>query len=71
MIKQIINCGISFYQRYLSKYTPKCLYTPSCSEYCRLAINKYGVKKGLSMFRERINRCDMNHLSNLGMEDYP
>lgn len=71
MIKKIIIFNIRIYQRFFSRLTPTCLYTPSCSEYCILAIQKYGIKKGLKMFWERFNRCDMAHLSNWGMEDYP
>lgn len=71
MIKQGVIRSIRFYQRYLTQYTPDCIYEPSCSEYCILAIEKYGLKKGLEKFKERINRCDMEHISNLGMKDYP
>lgn len=70
-MKWIILKLISFYQKYLSKYTPDCIYEPSCSNYCCLAINKYGVFKGLKKFRSRLNRCDMTHLHNYGMKDLP
>jgi putative membrane protein insertion efficiency factor len=62
---------VRFYQKFLSKYTPRCIYVPSCSEYCILAVKKYGVRKGLKKAWERINRCDMAHIHNYGMEDYP
>lgn len=62
---------IKFYQRRLSKYTPDCIYEPSCSQYCIIAIQKYGVLKGLKKFKSRINRCDMAHIHNYGMKDYP
>lgn len=71
MIERIVISQVKFYQKHLSRFTPQCLYVPSCSEYCILAIEKYGLRKGLAKFRERYNRCDMYHLSNLGMEDYP
>ena len=71
MIKKTLVSGIHFYQRHLSRFTPECIYKPSCSEYCILAIEKYGVRKGLAKFRERINRCDMNHIEHLGEVDYP
>lgn len=70
-MKWLIIKSIRFYQKHLSYYTPHCLYVPSCSEYCILAINKYGTIKGLQMFWERINRCDREHIHNYGMEDYP
>jgi hypothetical protein len=34
-----------------------CCFVPSCSEYSRQAINKYGVIKGSLMSIERISRC--------------
>ena len=71
MIAKLIFWIIKFYQKHLSRFTPQCIYKPSCSEYCILAIKKYGVRQGLSMFFERINRCDMEHIANLGQEDYP
>lgn len=71
MMKKILIFFIRCYQRYFSRYTPHCLYKPSCSEYCILAIKKYGVIKGLKKFHKRINRCNMAHIENLGMEDWP
>jgi uncharacterized protein len=62
---------IKFYQRYLTKYTPDCIYEPSCSEYCILAIEKYGLFRGIKKFKERINRCDMAHIHCYGSKDYP
>ena len=70
-MKWLLTKLIRFYQKYLSEYTPHCIYVPSCSEYCILAIEKYGLKKGLKMFWERFNRCDRAHIHNVGMEDYP
>ncbi|MBR5639836.1 MAG: membrane protein insertion efficiency factor YidD [Muribaculaceae bacterium] len=70
-MKRILIALIRFYQRYLSQYTPKCLYIPSCSEYCILAIQKYGLIKGLKKTRERLNRCDMEHVHLYGTEDWP
>lgn len=35
----------------------KCRYTPSCSEYAREAIVKYGALKGSWLAAKRIARC--------------
>ena len=35
----------------------KCRYYPSCSEYCRQSIEKYGAAKGLYSGAKRIARC--------------
>ena len=43
-----------------------CLYTPSCSEYMRLSILKYGVLKGLTKGLRRLRRC---HPPNGGIDE--
>lgn len=58
--------------RYYQNHAPKelrdaCLYTPSCSEYMILAIEKYGVIKGVLKGIKRILRCKPPN----GGEDYP
>ena len=71
--------SISFYQKTLSPDTgflkkigiiqkPICVFYPSCSEYTKEAINKYGVLKGSRLFFIRIIRChpwQKNHLDPL------
>lgn len=34
-----------------------CRFTPTCSEYTRIAIEKYGLIKGTWMGLKRISRC--------------
>lgn len=56
--KNILLLFIFFYQ----KFTPKlirsaCLFTPSCSEYMRISIMKYGVFKGVKKGFNRLRRC--------------
>ena len=59
-MKNIILKMILFYQRKLSplKKTSCCIYTPSCSEYTRQAVEKYGVFKGCLLGIWRILRCN-------------
>ena len=46
------------YQR-LSRYTPpSCRFSPTCSEYTRQSIVKYGFIKGAAMGAWRICRCN-------------
>jgi len=54
---------IKFYQKYISPYLPRasCIYTPSCSEYTKQAIEKYGAVKGGWMGFKRILRCNPFH----------
>lgn len=48
---------IGGYQKF-SQYTPPvCRFEPSCSEYTRQAIVKYGFVKGTAMGTWRICRC--------------
>ena len=70
MSKLIIGL-IRIYQRYFSRFTGRCLYKPSCSTYAILAIKKYGLKKGIKMAYNRINRCDAAHVHLYDTEDYP
>ena len=46
----------------------RCVFTPTCSEYARIAIRRYGVLRGGAMTGKRLLRC---HVGNLGVVDYP
>ncbi len=59
---------VHIYQRYApEEMRLRCLYTPSCSEYMILAIQKYGCIRGIIKGIKRLRRC---HYPN-GGEDYP
>lgn len=50
---------ILFYQRVISPYTPpSCRFTPTCSEYARQALVKYGPIKGMRLAIWRLLRCN-------------
>ena len=54
--------AIRFYQRHISPlFLPHCFYTPTCSEYARQAIAKYGLAKGGWLAVKRILRCHPFH----------
>ena len=56
-MKKIVLGLIKIYQ-YFSKFTPSvCRFTPTCSEYTKQAIMKYGVIKGGWLGIKRICRC--------------
>ncbi len=67
MFKKFSLFLIRFYQRFLSldqgllgKLIPGhqvCIFTPTCSQYTYLAIEKYGIFKGGWMGIKRILRC--------------
>ena len=48
----------SFYQRFLSSQDgDMCSFTPSCSRYAMLVIERYGAVRGLLMALDRLQRC--------------
>ena len=58
MFKFFILLLIRGYQLMLSPFLPNvCRYTPTCSQYAILAINKYGIIKGLKLAIIRIGSC--------------
>lgn len=49
---------LSLYKRYLSPLLPpSCRFSPTCSEYARLAILHHGVGRGVFLAIARILRC--------------
>ncbi len=49
---------IDFYKRQISPFLGiRCKYEPTCSEYTKQAIQKYGVLKGCFLGLRRILRC--------------
>ncbi len=49
---------ITAYQKLLSPMLPRsCRFYPSCSEYAKQAIQKYGIAKGGWLALKRIARC--------------
>lgn len=60
---------IGLYQKYISPHLrPACVFFPTCSEYTKQAIEKYGVLKGVFLGMRRILRChpwQKNHLDPL------
>ena len=50
---------IKFYQFAISPLIgPKCRYTPTCSQYGKEALQKYGILKGGWLTIKRIVRCN-------------
>ena len=62
--------AIRFYQRALSPLTgPSCRFTPTCSEYAAVAIDRYGPLRGGGLAVRRIVRC--NPLGGQGFDPVP
>ena len=57
--KEISISLINFYQKYISGlFGKKCRFYPSCSEYTKQAIDKYGIIKGSFKGLKRILKCN-------------
>ncbi|MFN4219048.1 MAG: membrane protein insertion efficiency factor YidD [Candidatus Bipolaricaulia bacterium] len=49
---------ITLYQKLISPLLPRtCRFYPSCSEYAKQAIQKYGLLRGVWLAAKRISRC--------------
>ena len=58
-MKKILIKIIVFYQKNISPWQgPRCKYYPTCSEYTKQAIQKYGVLKGCILGIRRIFKCN-------------
>ena len=61
-MKKILIAIINFYQKHISCWLVqkniRCKYYPTCSEYSKQAIEKYGVIKGCLLSIKRILKCN-------------
>lgn len=58
-MKNILIIVIKFYQKYISTmFGRRCKFYPTCSEYTKQAIIKYGSIKGTILGIKRIIRCN-------------
>jgi putative membrane protein insertion efficiency factor len=66
--------AIGFYRAHGSSVARRlgaqCRFQPSCSRYAELAVQKYGVPRGLAKTTWRVARCNPL-LSRRGEVDYP
>lgn len=53
-----LDRALGWYQRYISPLLPaSCRFEPTCSEYAREALQKYGLWRGLLLSIWRVLRC--------------
>lgn len=70
MCKILLIHIIDIYKKYLSPFLPnRCKFYPSCSQYARESILKYGVLIGLLLTLKRLLRC--NPFSRGGYDPVP
>ena len=61
MIRLLVGL-LGFYKRRISPLLPpSCRFTPTCSEYARLALLKHGLARGLALTAGRLLRCQPLH----------
>ena len=61
-MKRIFIILLNGYKRFISPILKQlgvnCKYYPSCSEYMKQAIEKYGVLRGINLGVKRLFRCN-------------
>ncbi len=61
MIRLLVGL-LDLYKRRISPLLPpSCRFTPTCSEYARLALLKHGLVRGLALAAGRLLRCQPLH----------
>ena len=59
---RLLVAMLDVYKRRISPLLPpSCRFTPTCSEYARLALLKHGLVRGLALAAGRLLRCQPLH----------
>ena len=57
-LKASLIKSIDFYQKNISFFIKRsCVFYPTCSEYAKNSVSKYGIVKGLKLALFRFFRC--------------
>src|SRR5262245_32049651 len=65
-MRKLIVAILRLYKGFVSPLLPSaCRYYPSCSEYTRQAVERFGVATGLWMGAKRLSRCHPFHAGGL------
>ena len=65
-MRKLVGGVLRLYKVAVSPFLPAaCRYYPSCSEYMRQAVEKYGVARGVWMGIRRLARCHPFHAGGL------
>jgi putative component of membrane protein insertase Oxa1/YidC/SpoIIIJ protein YidD len=57
----LVGALIRAYRRWLTRYTPPCPSTPSCSAYALAAVQAAGPRRGLVAAARHVRRCGASH----------
>jgi uncharacterized protein len=61
-MRTVITRALDFYKWFLSPLFPSaCRYYPTCSEYMKEAVERYGAWRGVWMGIKRLSRCHPFH----------
>ena len=61
-MKRAVAALPTLYKRWLSPWLPRaCRFSPTCSEYARIAILKHGILRGIALGLGRLLRCQPLH----------
>jgi putative membrane protein insertion efficiency factor len=61
-MKYVLIFLITLYQKLLSPWLPPtCRFTPSCSQYAKEALKKYGAFHGIFLAAKRVLKCHPFH----------
>jgi putative membrane protein insertion efficiency factor len=61
-VRKLLVFLITFYQKGISPlHGPCCRFVPTCSEYAIVALERFGVAKGLYLAFRRLLRCQPFH----------
>ncbi|MBZ5583190.1 MAG: membrane protein insertion efficiency factor YidD [Acidobacteriia bacterium] len=61
-MQRLLIRTLRFYQKWVSPALPSaCRFYPTCSEYMREAVERYGAARGVWMGVRRIARCHPFH----------
>jgi putative membrane protein insertion efficiency factor len=61
-MKYVLIFFITVYQKLLSPWLPPtCRFTPSCSQYAKVALNRYGLFHGTFLALKRLLKCHPFH----------
>jgi putative membrane protein insertion efficiency factor len=57
-MRELVVGSLRFYKRWISPVLPSsCRFHPTCSEYMKEAVERYGVVKGVALGIRRLLRC--------------